>query len=108
MPRTARRIPRRDPVEAACRLHETAAEQLAQGRADRAETSCRRSLRLLVRAVGPNHPDLANVLNTHAAILQDRGAYAEAEAAARRSVAIVQEIPEGEGQDVERIRVQSL
>src|SRR5262249_36526667 len=108
MSATARGATRRDPVELACRLHEAAVAQQARGRADRAEAACRRSLRLLEQALGPDHPDLANVLNTLAGILQGRTAYDEAEAACRRSVAIVEAIPRGAGPDVERIRVQSL
>ena len=33
---------------------------------------CRRSVRMLEKALGPQHPDLANVLNTLGAIYEDR------------------------------------
>src|SRR5581483_7170569 len=70
--------PRRrlDPVDRACRLHDRAVAVREAGQPDRAARPCRRALRLLVTAVGPEHPDVANVLNTLGGICQDRGDYA--------------------------------
>ena len=98
---------RRDPVEAACRLHDAAVEHREAGRLAQAQAACRRSLRLLEQAVGPGHPDVANVLNTLALILRDRDRYAKAEPLAQRSVGIMEEIS-SDDEPVARIRVQSL
>src|SRR3989442_11239049 len=48
---------------------------------------CRRSVRMLEKALGPQHPDLANVLNTLGAIYEDRAEYKKSEECCRRSVA---------------------
>ncbi len=61
---------------------------------------------MLEKALGPQHPDLANVLNTLGAIYEDRAEYKKSEECCRRSVAIMEEM-DGDG-DIARIRVQSL
>ena len=58
---------------------------------DTALTVCAEALRLLEEAVGPDHPDVANVLNTFAAIHLDLDQYATAEALCRRSVGIMEQ-----------------
>jgi kinesin light chain len=98
---------RSDPVDAACRLHEAAVAYRGAGRLGRAQAACRRSLALLEQAVGPDHLDVANVLNTLVMVLHDCDRYDEAEALARCSVGIMETIlPDDE--DLVRVRVQSL
>src|SRR5262249_11565149 len=77
------------------------------GRLARAQAACRRSLAILEQVVGPDHPDVANVLNTLVMVLHDRDRYDEAEALARRSVGIMEAIP-CDDEDLARVRVQSL
>src|SRR5262245_42375217 len=83
-----------DPIVQACRLHTRAIHHRERGRPHRAETLCGRSLRLLKRACGRDHPDVANVLTALAGILEDQGRYAEAERCARRSVRILLSAPD--------------
>src|SRR5262245_3875260 len=94
-----------DPIATACRLHEQATLHHQRQRLDRAETLCRRSLRLLQRAVGSDHPDVANVLTALAGILDDQGRYPEAERCARRSMRALRSAPDEP--DVQRLRVQA-
>jgi hypothetical protein len=89
MLQVARRSPRRDPVGVACRLHAAAVTRREQGRFKAAQSACRRSLRILEQTVGTDHPDVANVLNSLAGIVQDLGEYARAEAVSRRSVGVM-------------------
>jgi tetratricopeptide (TPR) repeat protein len=81
-----------DPIDAACRLHEAAVAHRGAGRLARAQAACRRSLALLEEVVGPDHPDVANVLNTLVLVLHELERYDEAEALARRSVGIMEAI----------------
>jgi len=62
----------RDPVDAASELHDQACAAQASGDYRRAAALCCRSVRMLENALGPQHPDLANVLNTLGAIYEDR------------------------------------
>src|SRR5262249_32271867 len=68
---------------------------------------CRQALHILEQAVGPDHPDVANVLNTLGQIIEEQGDYAEAESLYRRSVRIMSRFPRAEA-DVARVQVQSL
>src|SRR5262245_7113520 len=88
----ARRRTAHDPLEAACRLLNRASTWQAQGRYDRAATAARRALALGERAVGPDHPDVANILITLASIAEAQGDYAAAERQARRAVAIMEQV----------------
>src|SRR5262245_52754287 len=74
MASTARQTRRRDPVAVACRLHDRALACRAQGRPQKAEPLCRQALHLLEETVGPDHPDVANVLNTLGSIHLDQAA----------------------------------
>src|SRR5262249_22939860 len=86
----------RDPVDRACHLHDRAA----------ADRPCRQALRLLLANVGPDHPDVANVLNTLGRIRQDLGHDAAAARLFRQSARIMRALPvEG---DLARIHVQAL
>src|SRR4051794_19349858 len=50
-----------------------------QGRYADAEPLYKRSLAIREKALGPDHPDVANSLNSLAALYQDQGRYADAE-----------------------------
>ena len=67
---------------------------------------CARSLRILERESGPDHPDVANVLNTYGDIHLDLSRYTEAESFFRRSVRITADL--SGDPDLERLRLQSL
>jgi hypothetical protein len=56
------------------------------------------------RAVGPTHPDVAAILNSLAAIAQDRGEYFEAEGLLSRSALILDAV-DGDDPDVARLRI---
>src|SRR5262245_62083725 len=58
-------------------------------------------------AVGPDHPDVANILNSLAGIHEDRGVYAVAEELYRRAVRLMEHVAGGDP-DTERLRLQSL
>ena len=74
-----------EPLEAACRLHDLAVSLRAQGQYAEALASSQQALVVFEREVGPDHPDVATVLNTLAGIHQAQGEYAEAERLYRRS-----------------------
>ncbi|HLJ97817.1 MAG TPA: tetratricopeptide repeat protein [Gemmataceae bacterium] len=67
---------------------------------------CRQARRLLESAAGPDHPDVAKVLNTLGSLCEDRGDDAEAEQLYQRSVQIMAKT-RGDAA-LQRIRVQSL
>jgi tetratricopeptide (TPR) repeat protein len=67
-----------DPLDDTVRLHDLAVSRQAEGRLQEAVPLCRQALALVERAVGPHHPDVANILNTLAGIYEDLGDYAEA------------------------------
>src|SRR5262249_6776795 len=87
-------------------LHDQAAALRDRGEPGRAEALCRQALQLLTEADGPDHPDVANVLNTLCLILLDLARYPEAEEAARRAAGVMQAYD----QDgvIARIRVHAL
>ena len=60
----------------------------AMGRYAEAEPLYRRSLAILEKQLGPDHPDVAASLNSLASLYQAMGRYAEAEPLYRRSLAI--------------------
>src|SRR5262249_5922989 len=57
--------------------------------------------------VGPDHPDVAAILNSLAAIDLDRADYAEAEARFGRSARILDAV-EGDHPDLARVRIEAL
>ena len=64
---------------------------MTRGRLARAIRLCRQALRLLVATEGPDHPDVANVLNTLGQAVTEHGDYALAERLLRRSVRITRQ-----------------
>jgi clan AA aspartic protease (TIGR02281 family) len=60
----------------------------AQGRYAEAEPLYRRSLEIMEKTLGPNHPDVATILNNLAELYREQGRYAEAEPLYRRSLEI--------------------
>ena len=81
MHRPSRQPVRKPPdlLDEACCLHDRAMSLDTQGKHAEAATSALRPLHLLERALGPDHPDIANVLNTLAGVCQHQDKYAEAE-----------------------------
>src|SRR5688572_23479805 len=100
----------RDAIQEAVRLHDLAVQYRAEGNHDKAKPASLRSLRILEKAVGPNHPDVANVLNTLASTYEDLDQYEEAEKLCLRSVQIMETIAGDPAldDDIARIQVQSL
>ena len=74
-----------------------------------AETCCREALALQEEIDGPVHPDVANLLQSLASILDMRGRHDEAEVCARRAVAIMDEVAHlVEGTEAVCVHVQAL
>ena len=59
-----------------------------QGKYAEAEPLYHRSLAILEKALGPEHPDVATSLNSLAALYDTQGKYAEAEPLYQRALAI--------------------
>src|SRR5215813_2683721 len=107
MASTTQQISVHDAVERACRLHEAALALYAEGNSQKAEPMFRRALRLLERAEGADHPDVAQVLNNLAAIHEDRCEYEAAERLYERSVRIMERAIDDGDTDIIRLRLQS-
>jgi tetratricopeptide (TPR) repeat protein len=95
-----------DPLDEAVRLHDWAVSLQEEGRLREAVPLCRQALAVFEREAGPDHPDVANILNTLAGIYADLGDYSEAERLAQRSVASIEEATGS--LEVAVLRVQSL
>ena len=80
-----------DDLDLSCRLHDRAVAARADGKYGQAESLGQRALALLERAAGPDHPDVANVLNHLAGLHVDRSEYAKAEALYQRAVRIMEQ-----------------
>ena len=61
-----------------------------QGKYAEAEPLFRRAIEIDEKALGKDHPDVANDYNNLAGLLQDQGKYAEAEPLYRRAIEIFQ------------------
>jgi len=57
-----------------------------QGKYDKAETLYKRAIAIGEKSLGPNHPDLATLLNNFAKLLCTRRKYAEARPLVRRAL----------------------
>ena len=78
-------------VEEACQLHERAVALREHGQPTEAATCARHTLAFFEREYGPDHPDVANILNNLAGICTDQGDHAEAARLAQRAVAIMEQ-----------------
>jgi len=94
-----------DPLEEASRVHDVAVSLRDEGQYEAAAALARRALAAFEAETGPDHPDIANILNTWAGVHEDRGDYAEAERLYRRSVDIMEQVT-GD-LELEMLRVQS-
>jgi tetratricopeptide (TPR) repeat protein len=95
-----------DPLDEAVRLHDLAVTRQAKGRFHEALPLCRQALVIVECAVGPHHPDVANLLNTLAGLYEDLGDHVEAERLAQRSVVLMEEVTGS--LELEVLRLQSL
>lgn len=77
-----------DPLELASTLLAVSVLERERGRYDTAELLARRCLEIRERALGPNHPDVGDVLSSLGLVELRRGRYAEGEATLRRALAI--------------------
>ena len=75
-------------LEQALRLNQKAIQLYNQGRYAEAEPLYKRSLAIREKALGPDHPDVAQSLNNLAVLYVDQGRYADAEPLYKRSLAI--------------------
>jgi Tetratricopeptide repeat len=60
-------------IEEACQLHERAVALREQGQHAEAARCARHALAAFERECGPDHPDVANILNNLAGICEDQG-----------------------------------
>ena len=71
-----------------------------QGQYAQAEPLYQRSLAILEKTVGPEHPDVATSLNNLALLYQAQGQYAQAKPLYQRSLAILEKVLGPEHPDV--------
>ena len=64
-----------------------------QGKYDEAEPLYQRALAIREKALGPDHPDVAESLNNLAELYSNQGKYAEAEPLYKRALAIDENLP---------------
>ena len=81
------------PITTAGHLHDEAVRRREQGQSRPAVPLCRRALRLLERHCGPDHPDVANVLNTLGTISLDLDHTTTAVRCFRRTARIMRRVP---------------
>ena len=67
---------------------QSAAVNARQGRKADAERFYKRSVATFEKTFGPNHPDLADVLQNLAVLYKEQGRYADAQQVLKRSMAI--------------------
>ena len=77
-------------VSRACRLHEQALALRAERKTAEAEELARQALTLLTLILGPNDPDVANVLLCLAGLREDTGDLATAERLYRYALQILE------------------
>lgn len=88
----------------ACRILDRATNARARGGLDRAQSLGRQALAILESVLGPNHPDVANVLFHLAVTSEDQSDAAKAEPLYRRAVRIMESI-RARDPDLDRLRV---
>ena len=72
----------------------------AQGKYAQAEPRYRRALAIIEKALGPEHPDVATVLDSLAGLYEAQGKYLQAEPRYRRALAILEKALGPEHPDV--------
>jgi tetratricopeptide (TPR) repeat protein len=77
-----------DPIAEARALNQQAGALYQQGRYTEAEPLYKRALAIWEKALGPDHPELAQSLNNLSVVYQDQGRYAEADTLLKRALAI--------------------
>jgi tetratricopeptide (TPR) repeat protein len=95
-------------ADEACRLHDEALAAQAAGRVKRASRLARAGYARMVRAVGPRHPDVANILLACANAERDLGHMRSAEALGRRAMAVANSFARLRMPEIARIRVQAM
>src|SRR5262245_30781503 len=93
-------------IDEACTLHARSVEARAAGRLAEAEELAWLAVARMSAAAGAGHPDVANILINLGGVCEDACDYAQAERHYRRAVTILEALPEGVGEDVDRLRVQ--
>ena len=88
-------------------LNNLAGSIRSQGRYADAEPLFKRSLAIREKALGPDHPDVAQSLNNLAELYQAQGRYADAEPLYKRSLAIREKALGPDHPDVATIAEQS-
>jgi len=97
-----------DPLDHACALHDRSMDAREEGRFTDALAPALEALALFEEHEGPEHPDVANVLNNLGTVLAELARYDEAETYLRRSVDIMEALGSGHGPAIEMIRGQSM
>ncbi len=95
-----------DPVTLAVELHDQAVSYCGQGKLAQARRLCLRSIQLLETALGPDHPDVANVVHTLGTAYEREESYVDAERLYLRALGIVDQC--ARASDVDSFHVQVL
>jgi hypothetical protein len=95
-----------DPVALAVQLHDQAVAYCGQGNLARARPLCLRSIKILESALGPKHPDVANVIHTLGTTYQLDDRHSDAEHLYLRALRIVENAARAE--EVDSFHVQVL
>jgi tetratricopeptide (TPR) repeat protein len=95
-------------ADEACRFHDRALAAREAGDARAARRHARSALSKMRRAVGPLHPDVANVGLELARAERDLGELGRAERLARRALAILAAFARSHIPEIRRIRVQAM
>ena len=87
---TTSSIPQSPELEEAKRLNQQAIQLYKQGEYNKAIVLAERALEIREKALGENHPDVAESLNNLALLYSNQGRYSEAEPLYQRSLAILE------------------
>src|SRR5207249_8273159 len=88
------------------RIHDAAASYSAQGKYLKARPLCLRSLQILETTLGPNHPDVANVLHSLAGTYEHQSEPEQAEKLYVRSLSIAEAAQRSV--DIDTLHIQAL